>query len=55
MLEFLNAILVHVGEEPIEEIISMTSEYLLTSDHVGQKYGRLDVRVRAKSGRLFRK
>ena len=53
MLEFLNAILIHVGEEPIEEIISMISEYPLVSDSVGQKYGRLDVRVRAKSGRLF--
>lgn len=53
MLEFLNAILVHVGEEPIEEIISMISEYPLISESVGQKYGRLDVRVRAKSGRIF--
>ncbi len=53
MLEFLNAILVHVGEEPIEEIISMMSEYPLISESVGQKYGRLDVRVRAKSGRIF--
>lgn len=53
MLEFLNAILVHVGEEPIEEIISMVSEYPLISDSVGQKYGRLDVRVKAKSGRIF--
>ena len=53
MLEFLNAILVYVGEEPIEEIISMMSEYPLISESVGQKYGRLDVRVRAKSGRIF--
>ena len=53
MLEFLNAILIHVGEEPIEEIISMVSEYPLISDSVGQKYGRLDVRVKAKSGRIF--
>ena len=53
MLEFLNAILVHVGEEPIEEIISMVSEYPLISDSVGQKYGRLDVRVKTESGRIF--
>ena len=53
MLEFLNAILIHVGEEPIEEIISMVSEYPLISESVGQKYGRLDVRVKAKSGRIF--
>lgn len=53
MLEFLNAILVHVGEEPIEEIFSMVSEYPLISESVGQKYGRLDVRVKAKSGRIF--
>ena len=53
MLEFLNAILIHVREEPIDEIISMMSEYPLISDSVGQKYGRLDVRVRAKSGRIF--
>ena len=53
MLEFLNSILIRVGEEPIEEIISMMSEYPLISESVGQKYGRLDVRVRAKSGRIF--
>ena len=53
MLEFLNAILVHVGEEPIKEIISMMSEYPLLSESIGQKYGRLDVRVRAESGRIF--
>ena len=45
--------MIHVGEEPIEEIISMVSEYPLISDSVGQKYGRLDVRVKAKSGRIF--
>ena len=53
MLEFLNAVLAHVGEEPIEEIIDMMSEYPLMADRPGQKYGRLDVRVRARSGRLF--
>ena len=53
MLEFLNAILQHVGEEPIVEIISMKSEYSILGESAGQKYGRLDVRVKAESGRLF--
>ena len=53
MLEFLNAVLAHVGEEPIVEIISMKSEYSLFGESANQKYGRLDVRVKAESGRLF--
>ena len=53
MLEFLNAVLSHVGEEPIVEILSMKSEYPLMGDSADQKYGRLDVRVKAESGRLF--
>ena len=53
MLEFLNAVLSHVGEEPIVEIISMKSEYAVMGESVDQKYGRLDVRVKAESGRLF--
>ena len=53
MLEFLNAVLMHVGEEPIVEIISMKSEYPILGESADQKYGRLDVRVRAESGRLF--
>ncbi|MBQ3278373.1 MAG: Rpn family recombination-promoting nuclease/putative transposase [Clostridia bacterium] len=53
MLEFLNAILVEVGEEPIAEIIDMKSEYSLLGESAGLKYGRLDVRVKGESGRLF--
>ncbi len=53
MLEFLNAVLSHVGEEPIIEIISMKSEYSIFGESADQKYGRLDVRVKAESGRLF--
>ena len=53
MLEFLNAILEHVGEESIAEIIDMKSEYPLMGESASQKYGRLDVRVKAESGRLF--
>ena len=53
MLEFLNAVLSHVGEEPIVEIISMKSEYAVMGESADQKYGRLDVRVKAESGRLF--
>ena len=53
MLDFLNAVLKHVGEEPIAEILSMKSEYSLMGESAEQKYGRLDVRVRAESGRLF--
>ena len=53
MLEFLNAVLEYVGEEPIVEIISMESEYSIMGESADQKYGRLDVRVKAESGRLF--
>ena len=53
MLEFLNAVLQHVGEEPIVEILSMRSEYPVLGESAEQKYGRLDVRVKAESGRLF--
>ena len=53
MLEFLNAVLEHVDEEPIVEIISMKSEYSVFGESAGQKYGFLDVRVKAESGRLF--
>lgn len=53
MLEFLNAVLKHVGEEPIVEIIDMKSEYAVFGESADQKYGRLDVRVKAESGRLF--
>lgn len=53
MLEFLNAVLSHVGEEQINEIISMRSEYAVLGERADQKTGRLDVRVKAESGRLF--
>lgn len=53
MLEFLNAVLKHVGEEPIVEIIDMKSEYAVFGESADQKYGRLDVRVKAESGHLF--
>ena len=53
MLDFLNAVLAYVGEEPIVKIISMQSEYSLMGEQAEQKYGRLDVRVQAESGRIF--
>ena len=53
MLEFLNAVLKHVGEEPIVEILDTKSEYAVFSESADLKYGRLDVRVKAESGRLF--
>ena len=53
MLEFLNAILTEVGEEPITEILDMKSEYSILGESAGLKYGRLDVRVKGESGRLF--
>ena len=53
MLELLNAILEYVGEEPITEILDMKSEYSIMGESQGQKYGRLDVRVKGQSGRLF--
>ena len=48
MLEFLNAVLEHVGEEQITEIISMRSEYSVLGERADQKYGRLDVRVKSR-------
>ena len=53
MLDFLNAVLKHVGEEPIVEILDMKSEYAVFGEIADQKYGRLDVRVKTESGRLF--
>ena len=53
MLEFLNAVLKYVDEEPITEIISMKSEYPVFGMSADEKYGRLDVRVKAESGRIF--
>ena len=53
MLDFLNAVLRHVGEETVAEILSMKSEYSVMGESADQKYGRLDVKVKAESGRLF--
>ena len=53
MSEFLNAVLDYVNEEPIVEIIDMKSEYPVFGTSADDKYGRLDVRVKAESGRLF--
>ena len=53
MLELLNAILEAVNEEPVEEILSIQSEYPLIAKGAGAKYGRVDVLVRAKSKRVF--
>ena len=53
MLDFLNAVLKYVGEEPIVEILDMKSEYAVFGEIANQKYGRLDVRVKAESGRIF--
>ena len=36
MLEFLNAILIHVGEEPIEEIICLLLEKTRVQSFVGK-------------------
>jgi len=53
MLGFLNSVLRHVGEEPISEILEMRSEYPVIGETANVKTGRLDVRVKAESGRLF--
>ena len=53
MKEFLNSFLQYAGEEPIDEILSMRSEYPVMGDSADQKNGRLDVRVKSESGRLF--
>ena len=53
MLDFLNSVLEYVGKEKISEIIEIKSEYSLLGESHDQKYGRLDVRVKGESGRLF--
>ena len=53
MLELLNAILGAVNEEPVEEILSIRSEYPLIAKSIGSKYGRVDVLVRTESKRVF--
>ena len=53
MLEFLNAVLNYVGEEPIEDIIDIKSEYSVIGERADQRTGRLDVLVKGVSGRLF--
>ena len=39
MLDFLNAVLKHVGEETIVEILDMKSEYAVFGEIADQKYG----------------
>ena len=53
MLELLNAILSEVGEESVEEILDIKSEYSLIAEGIGMKFGRIDVMVRTKSGSIF--
>ena len=53
MLELLNAILLEVREEPVEEILDIKSEYSLIAEGVGMKFGRIDVIVRTKSGLII--
>lgn len=53
MLELLNAVLSEVGEEPVEEILDIKSEYSLIAEGFGSKYGRVDVMVKVRSGRIF--
>lgn len=53
MLELLNAVLAQVGEEPVEEILDIKSEYSLIAEGFGSKYGRVDVMVKTCSGRIF--
>lgn len=53
MLELLNAILEASGEEPVEQILDLMSEYPLIAQGVGSKYGRVDVLVRTLSKRVF--
>ncbi len=53
MLELLSSILSEVGEEPVEEILDLKSEYSLIAEGIGMKFGRIDVMVRTKSGSIF--
>lgn len=53
MLELLNALLSEVGEETVEEILDIKSEYSLIAEGFGSKYGRVDVMVKTFSGRTF--
>ena len=53
MLEIINAVLVDAGDEPIQRIIQMNSQYDLIAENIGKKNGRLDVRAVAEDGELF--
>lgn len=53
MKELINAVLVSAGDEPIEEIMEMRSQYPQLASQPGKKSGRLDVKAKAKSGELF--
>ena len=53
MLELLNAVLSEVGEEPIDAILDIKSEYSLIAEGFGSKYGRVDVMVKTHSGHIF--
>lgn len=54
MKEFLNALLVSEGEEPIEEIVEMKSEYTMMPEGAIQKLGRFDVKVKKHLRRHLR-
>ena len=53
MLDLLNSILKEVGEEPVAEILDLQSEFPVTAQIVGTKFGRLDVKVRSTTNRMF--
>ncbi len=51
--EIINAILTDAGDEPIDAITDIKSQYVYIGKQIGSKGGRLDVKARAASGELF--
>jgi len=52
MKELINAVLVSAGDEPIDEIIRMKSQYSLFTDDSKGKNGRLDVMAKTRGGEI---
>ncbi len=53
MLEIINAVLTDAGDEPIQAITEMNSQYSVLGERIGARGGRLDIRAVAEDGALF--
>jgi predicted transposase/invertase (TIGR01784 family) len=53
LLSLVNSIRVDAGKEPIQEIVSVSSQYALIGESADSKMSRLDVVAKASDGRLI--